>query len=114
MRRKVLNLMLILFVIFPVFSQHSPRGKGRIQGVVLDQFGNPIPEATIEAIHLESGFKKTTKTDKEGRWAILGLGTGQWRIIARAKGYFPAHTQQFVRQLSRNPDIVLTLRKMSA
>ena len=113
MRRGLFLLLLISFVIAPLWAQHSPRGKGRIQGVVLDQFGHPIPDATIEAVHLETGFKRTTKTDKEGKWAILGLGTGMWRIIARAKGYFPSYTEQFVHQLSRNPDITLTLRKMS-
>lgn len=109
----ILFVSLLLAVSLPLMAQHTPRGKGRIQGVVLDQFGKPIPDATVEAVHLESGFKRTTKTDEEGKWAILGLGTGMWRITARAKGYFPASTEQFVRQLSRNPDITLTLRKMS-
>ncbi len=106
-------ILALIFLALPLLAQHSPRGKGRIQGVVLDQFGKPIPDATVEAVHLETGFKRTTKTDKEGKWAILGLGTGMWRITARAKGYFPSYAEQYVHQLSRNPDITITLRKMS-
>ena len=111
--KKLFLVFLVLGFSFLLIAQHTPRGKGRIQGVVLDQFGKPIEGATIEAIHLETGYKRTTKTDKDGKWAILGLGTGMWRIIARAKGYFPGYTEQYVKQLSRNPNVTITLRKMS-
>lgn len=111
--KKLIILILVLLFTLGLAAQHTPRGKGRIQGIVVDQFGKPIANARIEAIHLETGFKRTTKTDKEGKWAILGLGTGMWRIVARAKGYLPGYTEQFVHQLSRNPDITITLRKMT-
>ncbi len=111
--RKFIPFVMIFLFALGLFAQHTPRGKGRIQGVVLDQFGHPVEGVAIEAIHLESGFKRATKSGKEGKWAILGLGTGEWRITARAKGYFPSSTTQFVHQLRRNPDITLSLRKMS-
>ncbi|MGB7295456.1 MAG: tetratricopeptide repeat protein, partial [Candidatus Aminicenantales bacterium] len=52
-------------------------------------------------------------SDEKGRFAIVGLGTGMWRIIVSLDGYQSASIEVNVRQLSQNPPIAFTLKKLS-
>ena len=110
-------LCCLFFSLLVVYSsaQSSARGKGRLNGEVVDQEGNPIPSATVVIEYVGKDIEKLeSKTDKRGAWSFLGLGTGRWRISASMDGYIPASQDFHVQQLNRNPKITLTLQKLSA
>jgi tetratricopeptide (TPR) repeat protein len=88
------------------------RGKGRIQGLVLDEAGNPIPGAKVllELMAKETAERVET-TDKEGEWAMLDLGSGNWRVTVSFEGFIPTTTTVFISQLQKNPKVVLKLKK---
>jgi len=86
------------------------RGKARISGVVVDAAGNPVPGAKVVAVFEQeqaSSFDATA--GKDGKWAIIGVGTGNWTVTATAKNYLPVSVSVAVKQLERNPAITLTL-----
>jgi len=96
-------------------SGQAGRGLARVNGTVVDQVGNPVPQAKIELVLIQNEeTKRETTTDKKGQWAIMGLGTGIWRVTASAPGYQPASVECNVKQLDRNPVIALTMKRMSA
>jgi tetratricopeptide (TPR) repeat protein len=88
-------------------------GMARINGVVLDTAGNPVPGAKIVAeFQQDVGVKKETTANDKGEWAIIGIGTGTWTITASAEGYLPASVSYPVRQLDRNPKLTLKLARV--
>jgi tetratricopeptide (TPR) repeat protein len=87
-------------------------GKARINGVVVDESGNPIPKAKITAVFTQDqGSTFETKANAEGKWSLNGVGTGPWSIMAAAQGYTPATISYFVKQLERNAPITITMAK---
>lgn len=88
-------------------------GKGRINGTVVDENGNPVEGAVIVVESLQTTTKLEGKSDKKGRFAVAGMGTGMWRITASKSGYLSSSTEMYVRQLTTNPPITFTLKKVT-
>jgi thioredoxin-like negative regulator of GroEL len=74
---------------------------GRVGGQVKDaQGGQPIKGATITAENpAASPSSFTATTDDKGRYSIIGLKTGTWKITASAPGFSPSSGQVPVRSL---------------
>src|ERR1043166_7108783 len=61
-----------------------------LTGVVKDTTGRPVAEAIVEAMSIETGIMRTTKTDPRGRYTLLFPdGGGQYRVIVRSIGKTP-------------------------
>ncbi len=88
-------------------------GKGRINGTVVDENGNPVEGAIITVESLQTTTKLEGKSDKKGHFAVAGMGTGMWRITASKSGYLSSSTEMYVRQLTPNPPITFTLKKVT-
>jgi tetratricopeptide (TPR) repeat protein len=63
------------------------KGAGRIEGVVVDEAGEPIPSATLKAHCAARGGGTTIKTDKKGRWVLGGVVGCNWAFDVSAAGY---------------------------
>jgi len=88
------------------------RGKARISGVVKDEQRNSIKSAKIAIQFLEDmQVMREITVDKKGEWAIMGIGTGTWRVTASAEGYISVYKDVYIHQLERNPKITLVLKK---
>jgi len=105
-------LALVLASASPEALAQAGRGKGRVQGLVLDEEGKPVISAKV-VLELLSGertqFEATT--DKNGGWALIGLGSGNWKVTVSAEGYIPTTTTIPVSQIEKNPKVVLKLKK---
>jgi Tfp pilus assembly protein PilF len=88
-------------------------GRGRITGRVVDGAGVPVAEAKVVAQSLQSNASLDALTDKNGHFAIAGLGTGKWRVTAGKEGYSSASSEINVSQLISNPTVALTIQKLS-
>ena len=110
---KLSLLILISFLVVSYGFAQAGRGKARIDGVVLDEDGNPIKSSkiVIQLLKNEQVTRDLT-ANKKGKWAILGLGTGAWRVTASAEGYLPSYLDIYVRQLQKNSKIIMTLKKI--
>lgn len=88
-------------------------GRGRLQGDVTDKDGKPIVGATVT---LRWGKDPTLgpaplKTDKHGKWSILGLVGGAWGIIVEADGYKGSEGQASVNEFGPAPAIHVRLNQ---
>ena len=89
------------------------RGRGRLSGKVTDESGNPVTSVTITLEFLEKEeVTRETKTDKNGKWKIAGLGSGRWEITVSAQGFIPYQKTVSVSQLDRNPSLNTILNKI--
>ena len=79
----------LLVVVPTVLSAQDWAGRGRVQGRVEDENGNPVEGATVKLtkVGTEKGPPEEIKTNKRGMWSYLGLGGGQWRIEITYPGY---------------------------
>jgi tetratricopeptide (TPR) repeat protein len=113
MTRPIITVGIMMsFLALAGFSQQD-LGKGRISGNVVDENGAPVEGALIVAQSLRSDTKLEGKSDSKGKFAVAGLGTGDWRVIASKEGYASASLDMNVRQLGTNPPVTFTLKKMS-
>lgn len=105
---------LFIFSAFSVLSfAQAGRGKARIGGVVVDENGNPIGSAKIVVYFQgKEEISRQAKSNKKGRWSIMGLSSGDWRVTASAEGYIPTYSDVNVSQININPKITLTLKKV--
>jgi tetratricopeptide (TPR) repeat protein len=64
---------------------------GRIGGTIRDQQNQPLKGATVTAENPNASPSSfTATTDDRGRYSIIGLRAGQWKITASAPGFQPS------------------------
>ena len=88
-------------------------GRGRVTGQVVDQQGAPIEGAKIVIQKVDAPTALDGVTDKKGKFAVAGFGSGVWRVTASKEGYAPASQDLSVSQLKSNPPVVLKLEKLT-
>ena len=109
-RRKLLTALAVcatlMLAALPAAAQ-----TGRVGGTVKDQNGQPIKGATILAENPQaspSSFSATT--DDKGRFSIIGLRSGTWKITASAPGFAPSGGNVPIRTIGApNPPVDLVL-----
>ena len=115
-------LLLLLLASLPVFGQ-GWAGRGRLQGEVKDEQGRPVEGATIWLRHGDNPIDpqnpgdgpKTVTTSKHGKWSILGLAQGDWRVLIMKDGMNPSEGQVKVLEGGAPPPpIVITLKQAQA
>jgi tetratricopeptide (TPR) repeat protein len=82
---------------------------GRATGLVRDQSGKPIRSAIVKADKPDAYPPRVTSTsDDKGRWAMIGLGSGEWRFTVEAPGYIAQNASVVVRSAG-TPPLTFTL-----
>ncbi len=84
---RALASCLALLLAGALASAQDWRGTGRIEGVVQDESGQPIVDATINALCAERGGGTTIKSDKKGRFVLGGVVACNWAFDVEAAGY---------------------------
>ena len=112
-------LMLLLLAGLPAFAQ-SWAGKGRLQGEIKDEQGKPVEGAQVWFRMGESPIDpqnpgdgpKTVITTKYGKWSILGLAQGEWRVLIVKEGYLQSEGQVKVLEGGAPPPPIVTTLKV--
>ena len=101
-----------LFV-FTIAGSAAAQGN-RVVGVVKDETGQPIKGATLSLENPDAIPRNFTATsDDRGRFAVIGLKSGEWSIIAQAPGFLPEAARVQTRAASPTAP-VFTLRRAPA
>jgi tetratricopeptide (TPR) repeat protein len=84
---------------------------GRVGGTIKDDKGQPIKGATVTAENPQSSPSSfTTTTDDRGRFSIIGLRSGTWKITATAPGFTPGGGNVPIRTIGApNPPVDIVL-----
>ena len=99
-----------------LFAVSAAAQTGRIGGTVKDETGQPIKGATITAENSTAAPSSfTATTDDKGRFAIIGLRSGQWAFMAQAPGFASDGFRMDIRTVGApNPPIEFKLKKAMA
>jgi len=110
-----LHLMLCLALLTAAIAAPATaqdwKGRGRAQGVVSDEAGEPIEGAQVQ---LYTGFGENREgpelisTNAKGKWSFLGLRLGAWNVEITKEGY-DVSSGSFAVQTQRSDTIRTTL-----
>ena len=112
MKRRV-QLVLVLAGVMLAASQTAgqSRGMGRMNGVVVDEGGAPVPGVTIKTATGE-GTQIEGKSDDSGRWIVGGLGRGEWSVLFAKEGFVARQIKVVLeKELERTEPIKITLKR---
>ena len=100
------TLLVVLLGALPAMAQ-----TGRVGGVVKDDKGQPLKGATVVADNpAASPPSFTATTDDKGRFSIIGLRAGNWKLTASAPGFQPSVGQVPIRTIGApNPPVEFVL-----
>jgi hypothetical protein len=93
MRKMLRILSFVLLFAAPALAQQITTGS--IQGTVSDATGASLPGVTVEARHGETNQTRTVVTGTDGRYIILQLAPGTYRVSFTLPG-FASHVQENV------------------
>ncbi len=120
--KPVVFLMVLLVAVasVPAWGQ-SWAGQARLQGLLRDESGKPVQGATITLrkgngrVDPKADGPKQLTTDKNGKWAILGLANGPWGILIQKEGFMDSEGQINAEEHPIGPvqPINITLKKPS-
>ena len=83
---------------------------GRITGTIKDPDGKPIKGATVRATNDAVNARMTSTTDDKGRFAMIGVRSGTWAIVAEAPNFVSLQGSAAVSS-SNTPVLALTLQR---
>ena len=108
MRRFPLALAaLVVFCMATAAAAQTARALGTIR----DQSGRPIKGATIVAVNPDAYPSQVTAvSDERGRWAMIGLRSGNWRFLIEAEGYLRVDASTPVRS-GTTPPLSITMAR---
>jgi tetratricopeptide (TPR) repeat protein len=91
---------IVLVAAFVVSALPAAAQTGRIGGTIKDGQGQPIKGATVTAENPSASPSSfTATTDDKGRYSIIGLKSGGWKITASAPGFQASSGQVPVRTI---------------
>jgi tetratricopeptide (TPR) repeat protein len=101
-----------LFFLFMTALAARAAAQAKVVGTVVDESGKTIRAATVTAENANLGQTFTASTDDKGRFTMIGLRPGQWRMIASAPGYLAeAGTVQLRSGNNANPPMTIAIRR---
>lgn len=110
---KGIGVFLLIAFLGPLALAQAGRGDLFMSGFVRNEDGSPKVGARVVAVFEERlDIKRETRTDEQGKWAILFLKKGKWIVSAFAEERMSEMTDVFL-NVNRK-DIELTLTRTAA
>jgi hypothetical protein len=103
-----------LLVILPLLFASSALGQAsytaQVRGVVKDQTGAIVPEATVTITNDATGITTVARSDGQGFYILTGLRPAVYTIRAEMKGFQAAEQKNVVLAVDQQTTIDFTLR----
>ncbi|HEV2986356.1 MAG TPA: carboxypeptidase regulatory-like domain-containing protein [Vicinamibacterales bacterium] len=81
---------------------HAQETTGTIYGTVVDESKSVLPGVTIQVKNVENGSIRTLVTNESGRYRVLSLPPGVYRVSAELQGFAPAARENLVVEIGRD------------
>ncbi len=103
----------LVIVVFSLLSIHA-FGQGEttsaIQGQATDSTGAVVPGATVTVTSLDTGSKRSVKTDDAGRFNFTQLKPGTYKVEIEAQGFEPQIANNVFSGLGQKQTVNFTLK----
>ena len=104
------RILLLATLALALAAAASAQTAGRIIGTIKDPDGKPIKGATVRATNEAVNARMTSTTDDKGRFAMIGVRSGRWVIVAEAPNFLPLQGTADVSS-SNTPVLSLALQR---
>jgi Carboxypeptidase regulatory-like domain len=105
-----LALALVLVAFDPVNSWAQGETTSAIQGQATDSTGAVIAGATVTIIGIETGSRRTARTDQAGRFNFPQLKPGAYKVEIEAQGFEPQTADNVFSGLGQKRTVNFTLK----
>jgi len=85
-------------------------GRARMQGEVDDANGKPLEGAKV-TLRLGDAGPPPISTNSRGKWSILGLADGSWKVLIEKEGYVTSEGQVKISEFQPTQPINIRLRE---
>lgn len=82
------SLMLVALLAIPALAQNRV-----IRGKVQDESGQPVVGAEVKILGIDVKREYKVNTEKKGDYFYMGLPTGVYRVVVRAKSFAPDYKE---------------------
>ena len=111
MPRVLRNSLLSVAVLLLVSSAVGQASyTAQVRGIVSDQTGAVVQNATITITNDGTGIATTTRTDERGLYTFTGLRPAVYTMKAEAKGFQTAERKQLVLQVDQQTSVDFSLK----
>lgn len=95
-------------------SAHAQmRGMGRLNGVVVGENGEPLDGVAVKA-PISGGGALEGKSGDAGKWAIGGVGKGEWQVEFEKPGFETKRLKVIVQKETLNPEAIKVVMKKAS
>jgi hypothetical protein len=108
LQASLLSACLLLFTGSALLAQ-AWTGRARMQGEVDDPNGKPMEGAKVTLRMGDAGPAPLT-TNAKGKWSILGLADGNWKVMIEKPGYVTSEGQVKISEFQPTQPILIRLR----
>lgn len=104
--------LVVLTVVCFLPAKASAQGEttSAIVGQVRDTTSAVVPSATVAITNLETGLRRSAKTDAAGRFNFPQLKPGTYSVKAQAQGFEPQQNDNVISGLGQKQTVDFTLR----
>jgi len=106
--RNSLLSVAVLLLVSSAFGQASYTAQ--VRGIVSDQTGAVVQNASITITNDGTGIATTTRTDERGLYTFTGLRPAVYTMKAEAKGFQTAERKQLVLQVDQQTSVDFSLK----
>ncbi len=112
-RIAVSSIIFTLTVLLTSVAAAQSRGNATLSGKIVDEQGQPVADAVVQAVMVGQTEPVSAQSDKKGEWRIKNLAEGQWRIEVGKEG-LDTNRQVIEIRNSKVPPLNVTLAKQAA
>lgn len=110
--KKIVLIAGVILIASVFLAAQDYKGKARVTGYVTDEQGKPIESVRVKLFSIKAGQGFELKTDKDGKWVAAWLRGGDWNLDFDKIGYEPRKISVNLNENKKNPDILLSLKKV--
>lgn len=109
-RLAIVALVLTMAALLAAPASAQSKGSATLSGKIVDEQGQPVADAVVQAVMVGQTDPVSTQSDKKGEWKLKNLAEGQWRLEVGKPGL---ETSKQVVEIRNNkvPPVSITMVK---
>ena len=112
-KRVLVRFFLFVFLVIQLSTlstAYAQSASATLLGIVTDQNGAVVTNASIAVISIAQGFQRTTTTSDEGTFVVPLLPAGKYIVKAEHEGFTPAEVRDVVLNVNDQRSIKIQLK----